>query len=140
MFSFFVFIFWFFLFLGLVLFFWFFFFLSFFSSSFFVCAVQVLLQRLVEATSPAALQAHLAAICKPVIACIGDQFYKIVSEALAVTLKLVHSIRPDPTQPLNPAFAGLVHDLYSRLPGAARGHRTLTRRSRSARLSAWASC
>ncbi|XP_041080716.1 cullin-associated NEDD8-dissociated protein 1-like [Polyodon spathula] len=43
---------------------------------------------------PEALHPHIKVILPPVVACIGDPFYKITSEALLVTQQLVKVIRP----------------------------------------------
>ncbi|XP_033875409.2 cullin-associated NEDD8-dissociated protein 1-like [Acipenser ruthenus] len=43
---------------------------------------------------PEALHPHVKVILPPVVACIGDPFYKITSEALLVTQQLVKVIRP----------------------------------------------
>ncbi|MGH0183975.1 UNVERIFIED_CONTAM: hypothetical protein FKN15_013747 [Acipenser sinensis] len=43
---------------------------------------------------PEALHPHIKVMLPPVVACIGDPFYKIISEALLVTQQLVKVIRP----------------------------------------------
>uniref|UniRef100_UPI003AAB08F0 cullin-associated NEDD8-dissociated protein 1 isoform X2 n=1 Tax=Centroberyx gerrardi TaxID=166262 RepID=UPI003AAB08F0 len=49
----------------------------------------------VMVTHPAhAFHAHVPALVPPVVACVGDPFYKITSEALLVTQQLVKVIRP----------------------------------------------
>ena len=83
------------------------------SSTNIVIDTLLLLQRLVQTTSPLTLQPHLLVLYKPVVACINESFYKIVSEALAVTISLARTIRPDVTQPLVPEFAAMVRDLYA---------------------------
>lgn len=49
-------------------------------------------------THPAhAFHAHVPALVPPVVACVGDPFYKITSEALLVTQQLVKvGIEPQP--------------------------------------------
>uniref|UniRef100_H3CLX5 Cullin-associated and neddylation-dissociated 1 n=1 Tax=Tetraodon nigroviridis TaxID=99883 RepID=H3CLX5_TETNG len=51
--------------------------------------------HVVMVTHPAhAFHAHVPALVPPVVACVGDPFYKITSEALLVTQQLVKVIRP----------------------------------------------
>ncbi|ELW67022.1 Cullin-associated NEDD8-dissociated protein 1 [Tupaia chinensis] len=44
--------------------------------------------------SPQVFHPHVQALVPPVVACVGDPFYKITSEALLVTQQLVKVIRP----------------------------------------------
>ncbi|XP_039090218.1 cullin-associated NEDD8-dissociated protein 1 [Hyaena hyaena] len=44
--------------------------------------------------SPQVFHPHVQALVPPVVACVGDPFYKITSEALLVTQQLVRVIRP----------------------------------------------
>uniref|UniRef100_A0A665UA39 TATA-binding protein interacting (TIP20) domain-containing protein n=1 Tax=Echeneis naucrates TaxID=173247 RepID=A0A665UA39_ECHNA len=51
--------------------------------------------HVIMVTHPAhAFHAHVPALVPPVVACVGDPFYKITSEALLVTQQLVKVIRP----------------------------------------------
>lgn len=51
-------------------------------------------------THPAhAFHAHVPALVPPVVACVGDPFYKITSEALLVTQQLVKVGGPLPIPP-----------------------------------------
>uniref|UniRef100_A0A8C3AGA5 Cullin-associated and neddylation-dissociated 1 n=1 Tax=Cyclopterus lumpus TaxID=8103 RepID=A0A8C3AGA5_CYCLU len=56
--------------------------------------------HVIMVTHPAhAFHAHVPSLVPPVVACVGDPFYKITSEALLVTQQLVKVIRPLDSQP-----------------------------------------
>jgi cullin-associated NEDD8-dissociated protein 1 len=52
------------------------------------------LYRLLSATSPQAFHPHVSVLLPPVIQAVGDNFYKITSEALLVTQQMVKVMRP----------------------------------------------
>lgn len=55
-------------------------------------------------THPAhAFHAHVPALVPPVVACVGDPFYKITSEALLVTQQLV-KVRVEPVTSTDPSM------------------------------------
>lgn len=61
--------------------------------------------------SPGVFHPHISVIVPPVVAAVGDPFYKITSEALLVTQQLVKVIRPlDPETTFN--FTPYVTELY----------------------------
>lgn len=60
---------------------------------------------------PEAFHAHMIVLAPPIIAAVGDSFYKITAEALLVLQQLVQVIRPH-GKPVNYEFAPLVTEIY----------------------------
>lgn len=60
---------------------------------------------------PEAFHAHMAVIAPPIIAAVGDPFYKITAEALLVLQQLVQVIRPH-DKPINFDFTALSGEIY----------------------------
>lgn len=64
-------------------------------------------------THPAhAFHAHVPALVPPVVACVGDPFYKITSEALLVTQQLVKVGAPHPPPRPAPDLSARLTLLY----------------------------
>ncbi len=67
--------------------------------------------HVIMVTHPAhAFHAHVPALVPPVVACVGDPFYKITSEALLVTQQLVKvRVKPAAASPFQPLMSQDVH-------------------------------
>lgn len=61
---------------------------------------------------PEVFQPHIKALAKPVLAAVGERYYKVTAEALRVCGELVKAIRPNVTQPSKFNFKPYVQPIY----------------------------
>jgi len=61
--------------------------------------VLVFLRQVIDSHPPEVLHPHLALVAPPVVACVGDRYYKVTAEALRTCASVVRALRPSPPAP-----------------------------------------